>query len=239
MKHKVYARNNGFTLIELLVVVAIISLLASILVPSVQRARDLAKRTVCASQLRQNGIASVLYAEDNDGYLPPPSPADGEPSPPLSLYLRKNMFDGSVLSWEYLGAFAALWPNYIPDGHLFYCPGREDMEYMHYDGMWYGWETTTMTSGGGTLTWIRGGYNYRSPVNFGLERLRDFSMSGRTLGFDNITWVGDWTMGENHRGGINAMFADGSAIWFDNQDIASSLWTRSQANTFLEDFIDR
>jgi prepilin-type N-terminal cleavage/methylation domain-containing protein len=58
-------RSKAFTLIELLVVVAIIALLISILLPSLSRARELSKRTVCGSNLRGIGQACFIYAGDN------------------------------------------------------------------------------------------------------------------------------------------------------------------------------
>ena len=61
----------SFTLIELLVVVAIIALLVSILLPSLKRARDQAKATVCASGFKQTGLALLYYIEDNDGHILP------------------------------------------------------------------------------------------------------------------------------------------------------------------------
>ena len=60
-------RSKGFTLIELLVVVAIIALLVAILVPSLQQAREAAKNVVCQSNLRQIGIATMIYIDDNNG----------------------------------------------------------------------------------------------------------------------------------------------------------------------------
>ena len=63
-------RSRGFTLIELLVVVAIIALLVAILVPSVQRALELAKSTVCLSNLRQIGTSLHLYTSANAALLP-------------------------------------------------------------------------------------------------------------------------------------------------------------------------
>ena len=64
-------RNRfGFTLIELLVVISVIVLLVAILLPSLNKARQLAKRTVCAATLRSLGTAGTLYQSDFEGYLP-------------------------------------------------------------------------------------------------------------------------------------------------------------------------
>jgi prepilin-type N-terminal cleavage/methylation domain-containing protein/prepilin-type processing-associated H-X9-DG protein len=61
----------GFTLIELLVVIAIIALLAAILFPVFARARENARKTTCASNVKQIGLAILQYAQDNDEILPP------------------------------------------------------------------------------------------------------------------------------------------------------------------------
>ena len=63
------AKQSGFTLIELLVVIAIIALLVSILLPSLQKAKDLAKTTMCGSQSRNMALAHLLYREEWD-FLP-------------------------------------------------------------------------------------------------------------------------------------------------------------------------
>lgn len=60
----------AFTLIELLVVIAIIAILAAILFPVFARARENARRTTCASNLRQLGLAAHMYAQDYDEQLP-------------------------------------------------------------------------------------------------------------------------------------------------------------------------
>ncbi len=62
--------RERFTLIELLVAVAIIAILAALLFPALTRAREAARRAVCTSNLRQVGLASMNFADDNDGMFP-------------------------------------------------------------------------------------------------------------------------------------------------------------------------
>lgn len=65
------ARRYGFTLIELLVVIAIIAVLAGILFPVFVRVKMSAQQRVCACNEKQICQAAMLYADDNNGWLPP------------------------------------------------------------------------------------------------------------------------------------------------------------------------
>ena len=66
------ARRRAFTLVELLVVVAIIAVLVAMLLPSLRRAKETAKRINCLSDKRQLGLAVLVYGEDNNQFFPHP-----------------------------------------------------------------------------------------------------------------------------------------------------------------------
>jgi prepilin-type N-terminal cleavage/methylation domain-containing protein len=62
--------HNAFTLVELLVVISIITILTAILIPVLSRVRANAKRLICTSNIRQCTLACILYAQDNEQWLP-------------------------------------------------------------------------------------------------------------------------------------------------------------------------
>lgn len=101
--------NAGFTLIELLVSIAIIGILASILLPVLSKTRELARRTLCTSNLKQIGMGINMYANDNNGEFP-------------------GYTDTTTSFDTELASLGELWAQqYIVDKKVFKCPSDTDV----------------------------------------------------------------------------------------------------------------
>ena len=115
-------RSGGFTLIELLVVIAIIALLVSILLPSLNKAKDLAKSAVCMGNMHHIGLAIPMYVNDYNGWLPPytdPSPqSDGKSATFDGVTYTTTRRYALVRDWFKSGAYR----DYPRDGDGFYRP---------------------------------------------------------------------------------------------------------------------
>src|ERR1044071_7673478 len=99
----------GFTLIELLVVIAIIAILASILFPVFARARAQARKTVCLSNMKQIGLALMMYSQDFDEHY-----TSGQWHTELSGNCAATFFG--------FGRIGGLLQPYIKNKGIFFCP---------------------------------------------------------------------------------------------------------------------
>jgi prepilin-type processing-associated H-X9-DG protein len=89
--------SRNFTLIELMIVITIIVILCSLLLPALQKAREVSKRSVCASNLKQIGMAFHIYTSDYNGFFPWYVDASGTST---SIWFAKGKIGGSMYQDE-------------------------------------------------------------------------------------------------------------------------------------------
>lgn len=148
-------RRQAFTLVELLVVIGIIGVLVSLLLPSLQRARESANKTKCMSNLRSVGQAQLMYAQDNNGFVPVRYRGFGTPA----VYKVTSTFGpaaGYVANWATLpspnhaNGPALLVRNglqgngagYLENNDVFFCPS--DIYRAAYRNSVTGWGPTSI-----------------------------------------------------------------------------------------------
>ncbi|MBI1367960.1 MAG: prepilin-type N-terminal cleavage/methylation domain-containing protein [Planctomycetes bacterium] len=228
-------RRHAFTLIELLVVVAIIALLIAILLPAMASAREVARRTVCATNERSITQATIMYAQENQGiFIICRGRAVPHQFDMAGSFVHRNKAGDEkvdwVDAWGRLGLMGDKVGGYRSPGKMWDCPSRSG-----FKSQWY--NSNSLLIGycyyGGIETWsnpLTGNVASRSPISLSHSSGRWVMVSDTTMKID-YQWGagGKWFLDQpSHKAdfgrdvypaGHNQAYVDGSVAWADFKDL--------------------
>jgi prepilin-type N-terminal cleavage/methylation domain-containing protein len=240
--------RKRFTLIELLVVVAIIAILAAILLPALQKAKERARRVVCLSNQRQIAIGATLFADENDGNVPICRGRRIQIAfDPIGKKHYDNIDSDRDTDWIKAWSIAGLTDHDTgKPTEVWNCPSRDYTS--QYEAMGMNQLVISYQYFGGIGTWRNKWTTMpsRSPVTLAKAQPEWAFSAGATLK-TNGTWGGDRASayagipGHRTRSGYPEghlqSFVDGSGKWIDFRDMVFiHSWSNSNRDAyFLQD----
>jgi prepilin-type N-terminal cleavage/methylation domain-containing protein/prepilin-type processing-associated H-X9-DG protein len=201
--------QHSFTLIELLVVVAIIAILAAMLLPALQQAREKAKQAVCMSHEKQLYLAMMMYVDDNDGWLP-------RAFVDYSLRISREHWYSYMFMGQYLGRNPEGMPP--PPQNLpgvYRCPSQT----WDPEGKKFG-DTGEYYCSAYCMNYISDWQKFnRVPTPANKIAFLDGRGTGGYCSGDWTNIVNDPRTSLTHSGGPNCLFFDGHVTWMKFDDL--------------------
>ena len=208
----------AFTLVELLIVIAIMGVLLGLLMPAMGRAREMARRASCLSNLRQVHQSFLLFAEENDGRVP--LGYRGLGGKPRKQF-NSMIYSGTARKFCLFGALYQT--GHMKQPEVFFCPSNEDPQ-SNFNTDVNPWPPTVDST---VNRWAGYGCRPDKLLPDEVQKVEPHKMP-HFADFRAKAIFSDLTatvarVERRHRDGVNVLYGDGSASWVPRADFNQPL----------------